>query len=722
MVAITTVLRFTKSQELRRFPVFPALLAVSLMTGRVFANDWPEVLTIAVAETEECFFDGEYDLAIRHLDQAEIWLKRPLNQDSLMKNGEDHGLVKAILSGLKAQILSEKGEAKRAESAIVSANTSLMNRRTFIARQGNILPDLWKYEAFLLFLEGDLHRSSPDFGLADNLSIPEALRVRFRKQSNPKRSLAAYNKASDVLTRSPAALRPDLLLQRLKGRLLVGLAHGLLYKTGVPSADDCRDASNYLDRAEDICKSNPFWATFLAPDSILPVSYKELENRGLTLDEKIALKRNFYQAIGDWLSMKLMRAEISAGGELAGLENHRNAKSAEQGYAETLGFCRAHFPPSHPTLQRVMLSQARWFTYLDCFLEKAGGVPKLQERLSLLQDCIFDVTRIRMTKGIDMRTQANCDTLELNALTRLLDIDAGADALSKDRKEKVRKRKQLLEVRIERRDQNSIEGKAHTEPGIANAEDRPALVELYVRTDFDDYDKPAQNRDPVGFWENQRVFQKRGIVIEDKDYIVRERYWVLDETATGLVKEAIPLKDGARTRVVFANTNGWQERGFEKRGKVVTERKSTMKVRSNYRGDADVETDEVSYSYRIEGVWVDPSTAGILSYDDNGKPVIEYPSTIIGLVRPQIGDTVIRSLDWCNGFADGGPSPFGLLALLPSACAGEVVAPRDEDGYVAVRWQNTGRKTSYRFDSHGFYDVNLAKNKENQASGGDLPP
>ena len=48
MVAITTVLRFTKSQELRRFPVFSALLAVSLMIGRVFANDWPEVLTIAV--------------------------------------------------------------------------------------------------------------------------------------------------------------------------------------------------------------------------------------------------------------------------------------------------------------------------------------------------------------------------------------------------------------------------------------------------------------------------------------------------------------------------------------------------------------------------------------------------------------------------------------------------------------------------------------------------
>lgn len=249
-----------------------------------------------------------------------------------------------------------------------------------------------------------------------------------------------------------------------------------------------------------------------------------------------------------------------------------------------------------------------------------------------------------------------------------------------------------------------------------NSDDKQTIVELYSRSDLGNYDKPAQNRDPVGFWNNQRVFQKRGIVIEDKDYIVRNRYWILDERATGRVKEVIPLAEGARVRVVFADDKGWQQQGFVKRDQVVTERKSTMTVRQSYQGDTDVETDEVSYSYRIEGVWVDPSTAGMLSYDDNGRPVVEYPSTIVGLVRPHIGEAVIRSLDWCDGFADGGPLPFGRLASLPGEYAGDVVDFRDQDGYVSVRWRKTGRTTSHRFDSHGFYDIELADQINDEAN------
>lgn len=457
MVAITTLLEWNRRILILLGPAWVASMIVGPLTDRVLAADWPEVLKIAVEETEECFFDGEYDQALRHLDQAETWLERPANLQALLMLGEDHGLVKSILRGLKAQILSEKGETKKAESAIDSANSILMNRRSFRTRQGTILTHLWKYEAFLLFLEGDLYRSSPDFGLADNLSIPETLRVRFANQSNPKRSLAAYNKANDVLTRTPAAMTPDLLLQRLRGRLLIGLAHGALYKTGIPNALDCRDAGNYLDRAEDVFRQNPFWTVFLAPDAVRPVSYKELEKQpNLTPEQKVALKRDFYRAIQDWLSLKLMRTELSAGGELAGVEQKPNTRSAEQGYAVTLGFCRAHFPSIHPTLYRVMLSRSRWFTYLDCSLEKLGGKANLPARISLLQDCIFDVTRIRMNDRVDARTQSNCDTLELNAITRLLDIDAAEDVLPNDKKEKYHKRKLLLEQRIAQRDKKPV--------------------------------------------------------------------------------------------------------------------------------------------------------------------------------------------------------------------------------------------------------------------------
>jgi hypothetical protein len=465
MIAIKTSYDSPRQLRLLQVPVWSAFLFVGLTTGRLVASDWPEVLKIAVEETEECFFDGEYDQALRHLDQAETWLERPANLQALLMLGEDHGLVKSILRGLKAQILSEKGETKKAESAIESANAILMNRRSFRTRRGTILTHLWKYEAFLLFLEGDLYRSSPDFGLADNLSIPEPLRVRFANQSNPKRSLAAYNKANDVLTRTPAAMTPDLLLQRLRGRLLIGLAHGSLYKTGIPNALDCRDAGNYLDRAEDVFKQNPFWAVFLAPDAVCPVSYKDLEKKpNLTPELKVSLKRDFYRAIQDWLTLKLMRTEISAGGELAGLEDKPNKQSAEQGYAVTLGFCRAHFPRTHPTLYRVMLSRSRWFTYLDCSLEKEGGKASLPARVSLLQDCIFDVTRIRMNDRVDARTQSNCDTLELNAITRLLDIAAVENILPNDKKERYRRRKQFLEQRIAQRDRKPVEAKPPDHP------------------------------------------------------------------------------------------------------------------------------------------------------------------------------------------------------------------------------------------------------------------
>jgi hypothetical protein len=78
----------------------------------------------------------------------------------------------------------------------------------------------------------------------------------------------------------------------------------------------------------------------------------------------------------------------------------------------------------------------------------------------------------------------------------------------------------------------------------------------YSAADLRKWEQPSQFRNPVGFWSGRRVIQKRGIVIEDRDHIVRERYWVLDEYATGNVVEVSLVSTGARLRVRFISKAG----------------------------------------------------------------------------------------------------------------------------------------------------------------------
>lgn len=211
---------------------------------------------------------------------------------------------------------------------------------------------------------------------------------------------------------------------------------------------------------------------------------------------------------------------------------------------------------------------------------------------------------------------------------------------------------------------------------------------------------PTRDRDPKRFWLNQRVFQKDGIVVEDRDYIVRERYWILDSYDVGRVTEVKQGDDGTRCVVLFDSDERWQQKGFDKKLDTVTAVESTViPAREGFRVGCIVTT------YRNEGVAVDKARCGIIVRHANEEAVyVEFPAALLCYELPRVNDRVTRGPDWGDGYIDGWSEPIG-----PSDSEkfyGEVFAPRDLDGSVDVFWPVTGRTTTHRFDNFGgFCDV-----------------
>lgn len=224
-----------------------------------------------------------------------------------------------------------------------------------------------------------------------------------------------------------------------------------------------------------------------------------------------------------------------------------------------------------------------------------------------------------------------------------------------------------------------------------------------------DDDRPHQFREPMEFWLHQMVFQKRGIVVEDDDYIVRQRYWVLDHSVCGQVVQVDATKDGTYLTVRFKSMGpGWQTQGVNIRNRTVTHSKRTVAIRDEPYGDGvEAEMDEVTFSYTIEGEEVDPLRCGVIVRREGNVVFVSFPSSLVSLVSPRVGDRVIRSFDWHDGFADGGSQAVGVDSAGLGDCFGVVERERDEKGFIDVRWERTGRRKRHRFDNCGYYDVRL---------------
>lgn len=243
---------------------------------------------------------------------------------------------------------------------------------------------------------------------------------------------------------------------------------------------------------------------------------------------------------------------------------------------------------------------------------------------------------------------------------------------------------------------------------VAAADESPrkSLSGRYTAEQLRPWETPLQVRDPQAAWRGQPVFQKRGIVMEEKEGdIVYQGYWVLDRSAIGVVEEVRLSPKMPKLVVRFPNRNGWERRVLEIQRETTDTTQTRMSIRPSYAGDgAEIEKDEVTVRYEKVGMKVDPAVAGHIIGEEGDSTVVELPMNLVGRARPLVGSRVIRGPDWCDGFADGGSVPFGPNPK-PLAFTGEVVEERDVNGCVTVRWEQTGRVTAHRYDVSGFYDL-----------------
>ena len=251
------------------------------------------------------------------------------------------------------------------------------------------------------------------------------------------------------------------------------------------------------------------------------------------------------------------------------------------------------------------------------------------------------------------------------------------------------------------------------------ASEGPPVGGRFTRHQIDEWAEPLSLRDPEASWLGQPVFQKSGIVIEDSGYIVKERYWTLDEKAIGTVTrvEAVPNRPQlAKLYVRYdgspADTTGWTAHEFEFGREVVSTTTGEKRVRTDSQGGVTVESSESTVTRERNGQPVEENEVGLIVDRTDKSTTVRYPMHLLGRLRPQPGDVVVRGPDWSDGHADGGGRPFGALKDAVEAGTpkypGIVLAERDgRSGFIAVYWKATGRKTRHRFDMSGFYDIQV---------------
>jgi hypothetical protein len=125
-----------------------------------------------------------------------------------------------------------------------------------------------------------------------------------------------------------------------------------------------------------------------------------------------------------------------------------------------------------------------------------------------------------------------------------------------------------------------------------------------------------------------------------------------------------------------------------------------------------VESTESTVTRERNGQPVEENEVGLIVDRTEKSTTVRYPMHLLGRLRPQPGDVVVRGPDWSDGHADGGGRPFGMVKDAVEEGTpkypGIVLAERDgRSGFIAVYWKATGRKTRHRFDMSGFYDIQV---------------
>lgn len=379
----------------------------------------PPAVQTLVDESEESFFDGDYENASRLIAEAEKWINSAANQRDLARIGVDHSFVKSMLAGLRAQIFQAKGEMGRARGALRHAEAILYNRRSAYVKRRIFPPVMWQYEAFLQFVRGDLTRPTPDFGLSADAKLPEGVRRWLDDTGKSTESIRAYRNAEATMSRPMA--QPNqrtTTANRLEGRLFVSIARVRVLKSGPPTRQDISDAESFLERAHQSYSANPFWNWFIKQESFgeIPLTFKEIDGRAGGPDGKLMVKRLFAQTIHDWLGLELLKAELTAYREMVDEEALGKAvRTTEEQYDRVIGFLKSQYRANHPTVQQVQLSRARWYLALARSAEA-----KRETVLSWLQDCLLELGGVKDLGAVEMSHKM---IAELSTRKLLLEAD-----------------------------------------------------------------------------------------------------------------------------------------------------------------------------------------------------------------------------------------------------------------------------------------------------------
>jgi hypothetical protein len=224
------------------------------------------------------------------------------------------------------------------------------------------------------------------------------------------------------------------------------------------------------------------------------------------------------------------------------------------------------------------------------------------------------------------------------------------------------------------------------------------LLPTVTKEDKDRSVKPLRDRDPQKFWgRHRRVCQTKGIVIKDKDYVVKYKegkWWKLDTHVVGTVVEVRRNDLGVVVQVLFKNRNLWGEQTFTETPESVTTQTSEITLTR-----AGVREDRVTYTRRQIGVAVPKESCGLIVREEGDAAYVDFPEGLLSYEIPGANDRVIRGPDWFDGYADGGETPFGDLGEGRDQYYGDVMGNRDTDGIIEVLWMKTGRKTVHRSNS-----------------------
>ena len=419
-----------------------------------------------VEEAEESYFDGNYENAARLIREAEKWLDNSANRRGLAQVGQDHSVLKAMLTGLRAEILFAQGEQGRARAALRHAEAVLKNRRNVYVNRRVFPPFLWQYEAFLSFVRGDLMRPIPDFGLASDPSIPDELRQEILDRGNPSEAIGAYRNAEGIMAKPQAMEHGNPRFNRLEGRLFTSLARVKVLKAGAPGVDELSDAEAFLERAEAAFGRNPFWKTCVKQETFgaMPLAFKDINANDLDPTLRLDLKRLFSQTIHDWLGIQLLRVELAAFKEQQDFDAMEElVTTTEQHYDRIVGFVISQFRESHPRVQEARLSRGRWFLALS----RNPAAPP-ETRFSWLQDCLLAIEGIA---GLGSSDAVQKKALELAALVSIVSLDDQFKRLDGGQRETYAKRIEELQEELQSKDKRGDGDGDRREPRDEKAED-----------------------------------------------------------------------------------------------------------------------------------------------------------------------------------------------------------------------------------------------------------